>query len=337
MIDYPQLVDNLSVGTIVINRAMEVVLWNRWMENHSHIPREQILGKVLTEEFPALKQKGIHWKVQTVFRLGSFAFFSQKLHQFLFEFENTKYFRPTLPYMQQSVVLVPLKGPDGTVEHVCISVFDVTDSVLLQQQLIESKRKVEDLSKIDELTQINNRRHLMTRLNEELAVHDRSGCVLSVILLDVDLFKNVNDLRGHICGDYVLRELAGILTSQLRQYDILGRYGGEEFGVVVPGGGIDQALVVAERLRSEVEKFTFECDNNKFNVTISLGLASTRGNLQATPQELFKVADECLYRAKASGRNCIIAPEYKGDSIAENSAKCAGPRDVLTKTSPASS
>ncbi len=337
MIDYPQLVDNLSIGTIVINRALEVVLWNRWMENHSHIPREQILGKVLTEEFPALKQKGIPWKVQTVFRLGNFAFFSQKLHQFLFEFENTKYFRPTLPYMQQSVTLVPLKGSDGTVEYVCISIFDVTDSVLYQQQLIESKRKVEELSKIDELTQINNRRHLMTRLNEELAVHERSGCVLSVILLDVDDFKNVNDLRGHICGDYVLRKLAGILTSQLRQYDILGRYGGEEFGIVVPGGGIDQALVVAERLRSKVEKFTFECDNNKFNITISLGLASTRGNLQATPQELFKMADEFLYRAKASGRNCVVAPDYKDNHISKDSILCSGSRDVLNKTSPISS
>ncbi len=337
MIDTLQLVDNLSIGTIVVNRDMEVVFWNRWMEDHSHVLREQILGKVLTEEFPALKQKGFPWKVQTVFRLGNFAFFSQKLHQYLFEFENTKYFRPYLPSMQQSVVLVPLKGSDGTVEHVCVSIFDVTDAVLYQQQLIDSKRKVEELSKTDELTQTNNRRHLITRLNEELSIHQRSGCVLSFILLDVDNFKDVNDQQGHVCGDYVLRELSGILKSGIRQYDILGRYGGEEFAIVVPGAGISEALIIAERLRSGVEKFTFECDNNKFNISISLGLASTHGDLLRTPEELFKMADKCLYRAKAAGRNCVVAPDEKDDYTSKDSIPCSGPRDVLNKISPASS
>lgn len=337
MINFLQLVDHLRVGLIVVNRSMEVVFWNRWMEEHSQIPREQVLGKVLTEKFPALIQKGLPWKVQSVFKLGNFAFFSQKLHQFLFEFENINHFRPGLPFMQQNVILAPLKGSDDTVEHVCISIFDVTDAVLYQKQLVESKKKLETLSKIDELTQVNNRRHLIARLKEELALHNRSGCVLSVIILDVDRFKNVNDQQGHLCGDYVLRKLAHLLGEQLREYDILGRYGGEEFGVVLPGAGIDQALVVAERLRSAVENFTFEYDNNKFNITISLGLSHTEGRLDATPNDLFRIADKCLYRAKAAGRNRVVAPDPEDLLSHGDYSECSGARDVSNKTSSASS
>lgn len=313
MIDFSQLADHLSIGIIVINRDMEVFFWNRWLEEHSQIPREQVLGKVLTEEFPALKQKGLPWKVQSVFKLGNFAFFSQKLHQFLFEFENTKLLRAGLPFMQQNVILMPLKGPEGTVEQVCISIFDVTDAVQYQNELLESRRKVEELSRTDELTQVSNRRHLMARLNEELSRSERDGEVLSVILLDVDHFKNVNDQRGHLCGDYVLRESASILQRHLRQYDILGRYGGEEFGIVLPGASIDDAQIVAERLRAGVEKYTFEFDDQQFHITISLGLASTRGNLEASPDNLFRLADECLYKAKGSGRNRVITPDFQDE------------------------
>ncbi len=309
MIDYDQLVDNLSMGIIVINQAMEVAFWNLWMEEHSRIPREQILGKVLPEEFPDLKQKGFAWKVQTVFRLGNFAFFSQKQHHFLFPFENTKYVGPDLPYMQQDVILLPLKGPEDSVEHVCISIHDVTNAVYYQERLMQSKQKLEELSRLDELTQINNRRHLMSRFNEELSRSKRTGSDLAVMLMDVDHFKRVNDTRGHLCGDYVLRELAHILQLQLRDYDILGRYGGEEFGIVLPGVSIEGAAVVANRLRRAVEDFAFEFDGSPFKITISIGVTGTETVSEPTPTGLFKIADECLYRAKDAGRNCVIAAD----------------------------
>ena len=313
MIDFRDVVDQLTVGVIIVTRSMEVVFWNRWMEEHSRVPREEVVGKVLTEKFPALKQKGFAWKAETVFKLGNFAFFSNKHHQFLFEFQNVKYFRPSLSQMQQNVILAPLRGPDGTVDHVCVSIFDVTDAVLYEQQLVESKKKLEELSKIDELTGISNRRHLMERLREELSHYKRSSCGFAVILLDVDNFKSVNDLRGHLCGDYVLRELASILKGQLREYDILGRYGGEEFGIVLPGVTVDQAMTVAERLRSKVEKSVFEHDSDKFNITITLGLASTEFGPEMSPNDLFKIADECLYQGKSSGRNCVVV--HNGDAV----------------------
>lgn len=320
MIDYQQLADNLSMGIVVINRAMEVLFWNLWMEEHSGIPRNQVVGKVLTDEFPGLKQKGFAWKVQTVFRLGNFSFFSQKQHHFLFSFENTKYLGPSLPYMQQDVILLPLKGPDGSVENVCVSVLDVTNAVYYQQQLLESKSRVEELSRLDELTQINNRRHLMSRFTEELSRRRRSGGELSVILVDVDHFKLVNDLRGHLCGDYVLKELACIMKSQLREYDVLGRYGGEEFASVLPGSPLSGGWIVAERLRSAVEKYNFEFENSSFKITISLGLASTEGISDPSTSTLLKIADECLYKAKETGRNRVMIPELENIQSAQDSA-----------------
>ncbi len=308
MIDYPQLADNLSMGIVVINRAMEVLFWNLWMEEHSRVPREQILGKVLPEEFPVLKKKGFAWKVQTVFKLGNFAFFSQKQHQCLFPFETTKYLGPSLPFMQQDCILLPLKGADGTVENVCLSILDVTNAVYYQEQLVDAKTKVEELSRMDELTQINNRRHLMTRFNEELGRRKRSSDELSVVLLDVDHFKKVNDTRGHLCGDYVLRQLAVIMKKQLRDYDILGRYGGEEFGIVLPVTCLESGVAVAERLRAAVEQYPFEFDDSQFQVTISLGICNTEGTNKPTPSDLFKICDECLYRAKETGRNRVVAP-----------------------------
>ncbi|MFH1147234.1 MAG: sensor domain-containing diguanylate cyclase [Pseudomonadota bacterium] len=309
MIDYQQLTDNLSMGIVVINRAMEVLFWNLWMEEHSGIPRSQITGKVLTDEFPGLEQKGFAWKVQTVFRLGNFSFFSQKQHRFLFSFENTKYLGPSLPYMQQDVILLPLKAADGTVENICLSVLDVTTAVYYQEQLLESKSKVEELSRLDELTQINNRRHLMTRFNEELCRRRRAGGELMVILLDVDHFKQVNDIRGHLCGDYVLKQLAAIMKDQLREYDILGRYGGEEFVAVLPGSPLSGGLIVAERLRVGVEGYDFEFENSHFKITISLGLVSTERIADPNTTMLLKMADDCLYKAKESGRNRVVCAE----------------------------
>lgn len=306
MIDYLQLVDNLSTGIAVIDRSMTVLFWNAWLEEHSGIPREQILNQKLTEKFPELKRKGFVWKAGTVFKLGNFSFFSRRQHQYLFPFENAKSLGSNLRYMQQDIVLIPLKAPDQTVTSICVSIFDVTDTTYYEQQLMESKRAVEELSRIDELTRINNRRNFMARLNEELARRRRLGGELSFIMIDVDHFKRVNDTKGHLCGDYVLRTLAELLKGQLRDYDIIGRYGGEEFGVFLPNTDLSGASIAAERLRCTVEKHNFEFEGNVFQVTISQGLVDTSIISEATSHSLIKAADECLYAAKQRGRNCVV-------------------------------
>jgi len=308
-IDTLQLIDMLSVGIIVLNRDLEIVLWNRWMEEHSKIDRAQALGKVITGFFPDLETKRFSWKVKAVFKLGHYSFFTQEHYQYLFHFPNQQLIQAGAREMQQNCILSPLKDKEGMVEYVLVSVYDVTDAIVYQQQLIEAKKLYERLSVMDELTAVHNRRHLWQRLQEEFARYFRNGQPLSFLLLDIDHFKCINDHYGHLAGDYVLKELCSIIPSILRTYDIVGRYGGEEFGVILPNTNLSSSLMVAERMRSQVEKYSFVFQQQRLPVTISIGLAEVNPD---TPdiEKLIHHADEALYQAKESGRNRVCFHEY---------------------------
>ena len=147
-------------------------------------------------------------------------------------------------------------------------------------------------------------RYLQSR-NEVLrtARHNRP---LSLLLLDVDRFKVVNDQFGHLGGDFTLRELAGCIKKVLRREDLFARYGGEEFAIILIETGHDDAMIAAERIRTLVENHTFRFDDKVFQLTISLGVAECPLDGTATPRELIRRADENLYAAKRAGRNRVV-------------------------------
>jgi diguanylate cyclase (GGDEF)-like protein len=151
-------------------------------------------------------------------------------------------------------------------------------------------------SRRDALTGICNRRGLDRALAAQLAVMDRYGSPCSLMLLDVDFFKEVNDRQGHLSGDQILCDLAKILEEEAREVDVLARYGGDEFTIVMTQTGLDGAMVLAERVRRRVEQ--------SMSITISGGVASAKKN--DTPAELFRRADIALYRAKVAGRNRVF-------------------------------
>ena len=174
----------------------------------------------------------------------------------------------------------------------------------------------------DALTNLNNRRQFEMRLSQEVATARRKKTDLSCIMIDIDYFKKVNDTYGHAVGDFVLKEVAKMITKELREYDIASRYGGEEFCILLPHTIIKDATNVAERLRHTVESTIldiksvceFECEN--FNVTISMGV-SQFDDSYTTNEQLYKNADKALYRAKKSGRNRVMVytPEFETDGI----------------------
>lgn len=176
----------------------------------------------------------------------------------------------------------------------------------LRAKLDEARALLDRMSKTDLLTEISNRRHLMERFKEELERSKRSGTELCCIMLDVDHFKSINDNFGHLKGDDVLRELAKILKNSVRTYDVLGRYGGEEFMVLLPNTNLEKAAVLAERIRQTVERNLggnsgFATDKN---ITISIGLTDAcAGDTNIEP--IVKRADEALYKAKEGGRNKV--------------------------------
>lgn len=314
MIDFIQVMDHLSIGTVVIDQALEVVFWNRWLAEHSTIPREEATGKPIAELFPVLVEKGFVKKTHDVFKKGRPVFFTHKVHQSMFPFYSGRsYLEKELTDMQQTVILSPLKDKDGKTKQILIMIFDITDWVVHQNNLLRSKKELEKLSRIDDLTNIPNRRNIMDRLKDELVIHLRKKRPMSLAVIDIDKFKHVNDTHGHQCGDFVLFEMARILSSRLRGYDAIGRYGGEEFMLILPETSRKEAILTCERLRKAVKNHTFKHQEQKIQVTISIGISFKDEREIINAEDLFKLADHCLYLAKKGGRNQVVAQQCSPD------------------------
>jgi diguanylate cyclase (GGDEF)-like protein len=161
------------------------------------------------------------------------------------------------------------------------------------------------LTIIDGLTQVHNKRYLLEFLEREMARCSRHGRSLSLVLLDVDHFKKVNDEHGHLAGDAVLRELAAILQGRVRKEECLARYGGEEFALVLPETPHDKALLLAGRMRRLTQMHRFVFEGKRLPITFSAGVAQLESG-QVSPLEFLKTADERLYEAKRQGRNRVV-------------------------------
>lgn len=161
------------------------------------------------------------------------------------------------------------------------------------------------LTIIDALTEIHNRRYLVDFLDRELARSIRHERPLSTIMFDIDHFKAVNDEYGHLCGDFVLRELSSRLRGQIRREDLLARCGGEEFFVVLVETPIDAARETAERIRETIGSTPFSFEEEVLPLTISVGVSTTCGENGLTVEDLLRRTDEKLYLAKTNGRNRV--------------------------------
>jgi diguanylate cyclase (GGDEF)-like protein/PAS domain S-box-containing protein len=182
---------------------------------------------------------------------------------------------------------------------------DITERKALEGQL-------EQQAHLDYLTGLNNRRHFMEQGETELARAQRHGRALSILMLDIDHFKQFNDTYGHKAGDQVLQKLAEVMHETLRTVDILGRIGGEEFAVLLPETGVAEAVEVAERLRRNVEQASvvFEAGLPQ-HFTVSIGITTQREK-ETNLDILLSEADRALYRAKDAGRNCVVAASDGG-------------------------
>jgi len=159
----------------------------------------------------------------------------------------------------------------------------------------------------DGLTGVFNRRYLEERIEAEVAYAVRHGTDLSLLMLDIDHFKHINDTHGHLAGDEVLRRLAGLVAGQIRREDVLARYGGEEFVLLLRNISVASATMVAERIRASVEALETSFEGTTIRATLSIGVASL-GSCQrpVTPKALLDAADQALYQAKEAGRNRVV-------------------------------
>lgn len=178
---------------------------------------------------------------------------------------------------------------------------------MLQDELKKSNDLLKRLSNTDHLTQLYNRRYMMEVLERELARAERQKAPLSLVMMDIDHFKSVNDRYGHQQGDTVLATIASLARNALRSYDFAVRYGGEEFVLILPSTPLGEAILVAERIRRLIEQHCFEKEIASLRVTISMGVSTYPANCVTSATELIREADAALYRAKQGGRNRVVS------------------------------
>ncbi|MEI6438545.1 MAG: GGDEF domain-containing protein [Candidatus Omnitrophota bacterium] len=183
-------------------------------------------------------------------------------------------------------------------------------SILAQQFALALRRirlykDLEGMAIKDGLTQLYTRRYMTERFAEEFGRARLQGLALSLLMIDVDHFKKVNDQDGHLAGDMVLKEVGRIILEQTREVDITGRYGGEEFCVILPDTDKAGALIVAERIRAAVQTRRIKAYDKELSVTVSIGISTAAEDAQQM-EELLDKADAAMYRAKKAGRNRVV-------------------------------
>lgn len=226
---------------------------------------------------------------------------------------------PGAPARMVELMVIPIKDKtDGKLNGRAIVAHDITERKQAENDLTDMNEilwgKIEEVESLraqlqeqairDPLTGLFNRRFFSEALEKEFAKASRENTALSVIILDVDHFKKFNDTYGHKCGDFVLQALAKFLNDNVRKGDIICRFGGEEFVVLMPNADTDVAQERAELLRKQFEEMVVEFDGKILRCTFSAGVASFPSHA-SQGEPLLNLADQALYHSKANGRNCV--------------------------------
>ena len=193
-----------------------------------------------------------------------------------------------------------------------------------ERQLLEANERLRHMSQTDVLTGLDNRRHLEERIDEMFEHAKRLNEPFSCVMCDLDRFKSVNDTYGHQAGDAVLKQLARILRNEVREIDRAGRYGGEEFMLLLPGTVLDAAVTFAERVRKQIEAHTFTFEGGSIQRTASFGVSAWPHPGVQHCDGLVRAADEALYVAKETGRNRVIrfgSDEFNAHLAAEDGSE----------------
>jgi len=184
-------------------------------------------------------------------------------------------------------------------------------------ELLRTREQMRHFAEHDGLTGLFNHRIIVERLRGEVERSQRDGTPLAIILVDLDYFKHINDAMGHVAGDMTLRETGAIFQRSVRSYDWVGRYGGEEFLLILPGSNLDAARARAEQLRTTLQEAQLGEGEKTFSVTASFGVAA---GFPRDYDEMIQIADAALYRAKNNGRNCVVGTEIQANLVAISAA-----------------
>lgn len=296
------MLQHIDVGLVVLNDKYEIKLWNSFIENHSGVSSSIAKGQSLFDIFPTINSNWLQQKLDNVIALRTPIFISWEQRPHLFPFKSYRPITGMAEKMYQNVALRPITNADGTVKYVCMVVYDVTDVATNKESLSNANRKLDYLSKTDPLTSLHNRGSLDKVLNNAFEVFKQSNGSHSLVMADIDHFKQVNDRYGHPVGDQVLQAVAKVLSSGARKTDFVGRYGGEEFVIVLPNTDSAGALFFCETVRKKIAEIKIKAADTVVSVTISFGISEACSSDKDVHDWLSR-SDEALYKAKEGGRN----------------------------------
>ena len=297
-----EMLQTIDVGLVVLDREHNIKVWNSFMESHSGLTPLQTKDKNIFDLFSELPKDWLMHKTSSVFMLKNRSFMTWEQRPYLFKFKNNRPITGTEPFMYQNITISPLGSTDGSVNHVALIIYDVTDIASNRNALEKANLELETLSRTDMLTQLNNRGYWEECLSTEFSRFQRYKTTCSVIMFDIDHFKNVNDTFGHQAGDEAIRLVSKILLKNLRATDIAGRYGGEEFGVILGNTDAESALTFCERIREEIAEAEVNFEGQSIKFTVSLGISQA---VESIPDYVtwLSEADQALYASKEGGRN----------------------------------
>jgi diguanylate cyclase (GGDEF)-like protein len=296
------VMQGIDVGVVVLDREYRVHVWNTFMENRSGLQPHEVHQQSLFSLFPEIEENWFRRKVEGVVTLGTPAFTIWEQRPYLMKFKNYQPITGQEEFMFQNTTILPLQAINTRIEHICLIIYDVTSVAVNKRQLLAANLQLQQLSRTDRLTGLNNRGYWEECLQHEYARHRRYQSMAALVMFDIDHFKQVNDTHGHPAGDKVIQAVAEVVREQVRDTDYAGRYGGEEFVVLLPDIDSAGALLFAERLRQRIESLLVTYEGQVIPFTISLGVADLSDPVEGY-QQLIERADQALYAAKKAGRN----------------------------------
>lgn len=298
-----EMFQTVDVGLLVLDHQYNVQVFNGFMENHSGFRPSRAKGTSLFELFPELDEEWFRHKAEPVFVLKNRAFTIWEQRNYIFKFRNYRPITSSARFMYQNSTFIPLSDARGVVGHICVIIYDVTDVAVNKKELQMANGELRRLSRTDGLTELNNRVFWEEGLQREFNRLQRNTVKISSLLIfDIDHFKKINDGYGHAAGDLAIRHCAKILKANLRDTDIAGRYGGEEYAVVLVDTTASESIVFAERIRMALENSFIKYENMVIKFTVSLGVAEF-STAYGNHTQWIAAADAALYVSKNTGRN----------------------------------
>lgn len=307
----PWALDHVQAGVLVLDAELRVVFANQWLLRRARRVAAQVSQRSLLEVFPEVRNSHLEKTLRQALRTGFSAVLSETLH-----FSPLPLFGLSGPptddrRLKQSIQLVPMGALAATQagqRHVLVQVTDVTPAVARERLLKEQAERLHGMAHVDALTEIGNRRHFDTMLMREWRQAQRQQRPVSLVLFDIDHFKQYNDVYGHPRGDACLKTLAAVIARvALRPRDAACRYGGEELAMLLPDTDLEGACQLADKVLHRVRELRLPHPSNPGGiVTMSAGVATGHAHPGRTADDLLRHADHALYEAKAAGRDCLM-------------------------------